>query len=118
MLNHRDTFFCRHTRVPWACFVDLPQRTLWCSNLGDSRAVVRGIWREDDDDDGILRVEALSVDHTAASLIERQRIQELHPHDDEVVVDMTQFYEDPPAATRTTTVSRSLPIGVSKSWRP
>uniref|UniRef100_A0A7S3P4Y0 Calmodulin n=1 Tax=Amphora coffeiformis TaxID=265554 RepID=A0A7S3P4Y0_9STRA len=85
-LNHRDTFFAGTCAV--ACFIDLTQQKLWCSNLGDSRAVM-GTFR----DDGTLHTEALSVDHTAASLIERQRIQEAHPHDEEVVLDMTQFYE-------------------------
>lgn len=85
--NQQAAFFAGTCAV--ACFIDLTQQKFWCANLGDSRAVM-GVFR----DNGELQTKALSIDHTAANLIERQRIQEAHPNDPEVVLDMTQLYSD------------------------
>lgn len=85
--DHQAAYFAGTCAV--ACFVDLTQQKFWCANLGDSRAVM-GVFRHDGD----LQTVSLSVDHTAANLIERQRIQEIHPDDPDVVMDMTQFYSD------------------------
>ena len=84
--NKQDAFFAGTCAV--ACFFDLTQQKLWCANLGDSRAVM-GVFR----DNGGLDTKPLSVDHTAASVIERQRIQSLFPDDPRVVTDLSQEYE-------------------------
>uniref|UniRef100_A0A7S3LHS8 Calmodulin n=1 Tax=Amphora coffeiformis TaxID=265554 RepID=A0A7S3LHS8_9STRA len=57
--------------------------TLYCANLGDSRAVLGSLNK-----DGTFSAKPLSVDHTAENLLERQRIQALHPHDPHVVIDL------------------------------
>lgn len=84
--NKQDAFFAGTCAV--ACFLDLTREKLWCANLGDSRAVM-GVFR----DNGRLDTKPLSVDHTAASVIERQRIQSLFPDDPRVVTDLSQDYE-------------------------
>ena len=66
--------------------------TLYCANLGDSRAVLGSLQK-----DGTFSAKPLSVDHTAENLLERQRIQALHPYDPHVVVDLSspsQTYPD------------------------
>ena len=90
--NVKEAFFAGTCAV--AVFIDLIQQKLWCANLGDSRAVM-GVFRQGGKHpDDKLQTIPLSVDHTASNLIERQTLHALHPNDKEVVLDVTQLYED------------------------
>ena len=132
--NERQAYFAGTCAV--ACFLDLSQTntqpkesltletkngkskttrngnsgstaTLYCANLGDSRAVL-GILQKD----GTLQARPLSVDHTAENLLERQRIQALHPRDPHAVVDLTKLDRD-----QSTNASTTLDPYEPPDWR-
>ena len=89
--NQRQAYFAGTCAV--ACFLDLSDDTgavtLYTANLGDSRAVMGTLLAT-----GTWQTRALSVDHTAENLIERQRIQALHPHDPHVVADLSKLHNN------------------------
>lgn len=89
--NERQAYFAGTCAV--ACFLDLSDDTgavtTYTANLGDSRAVMGTLQPT-----GVWQTRALSVDHTADNLLERQRIQALHPHDPHVVADLSKLHNN------------------------
>jgi len=72
-----------------SCFVDTRTGRISCGNLGDSRAVM-GVYETSKSGKKRVRAVPLSVDHSASSKSEQERIRNEHPYDANVVVDVCQ----------------------------
>ncbi|KAI6130318.1 phosphatase 2C-like domain-containing protein [Pisolithus croceorrhizus] len=60
---------------------DTAKQDLYVACSGDSRAVA-GVWEEDENGNGLWRVEVLSEDQTGRNPMEHKRIQSEHPPDE------------------------------------
>mmetsp|Transcript_20937 Transcript_20937/g.54072 ORF Transcript_20937/g.54072 Transcript_20937/m.54072 type:complete len:424 (+) Transcript_20937:19-1290(+) len=70
-------------------YVDLKDKTVYCGNLGDSRAVLGQV-----DKTGWAQAMPLSTDHSAGTGSERHRARMLHPRDENIVVEDWDEYLD------------------------
>eukprot|EP01047_Picozoa_sp_COSAG01_P015325 COSAG01_NODE_766_length_13741_cov_16.630479_17_plen_112_part_00 len=69
--------------------VDLRRRHITVGNLGDSRAVV-GVLEED----GYVRAEPLSLDHSASTDSEKFRLRSEHPMDKDIIVEQYDEWKE------------------------